>query len=481
MKWCIIINGAPFLTEFLGKLSSKFLELGDECLLVYTSKLAEYGETRYFPKEAHSFSEVDWFLAHYDASRKEYGNLTWRELYPDFDRMGNWPWGYRESARHLAQNYQFFDEFLQKEKPDAILFEPPSGSAAQPASFLAARYGIPYLGIIDSRIAGYLDVFDSGFDNALYRQTFKALDKEDISTEEKEFARNFIHEFLSHKRLPSYYGVGKIRFGLFEYIAHYRERIREVGGLLWRYFRERKSFKSVDFESESRLAVAFAAPFSLARRQVRIATQKSFYEAGDPQDEYYLFPLHLQPESSTSVQAMQYVDQVSTIRNIAFSIPFPSMLYVREHPYAVGTKPDSFYREIKSIPNVRLITPQENMQKLINNSQGVITLTGTVGMEAAMAGKQAYVLGNVFYEYHPLCRTPKNIDELREFILSDRNNIILQEKLEEYNLKFVVSYLRNAIPGITSAAIAQNDTNDYKQIAQKLRRMAQSRKQSFVI
>ncbi|MDO8470760.1 MAG: hypothetical protein Q7S63_02165 [bacterium] len=477
MKWCIIINGAPFLTEFLGKLSSTFLEQGDECVLVYTSKLAEYGEARYFSSKAHSFSEVDWFLAHYDASRKDYGDLTWRELYPDVDRAGDWPWGYEESARHLAQNYQFFDEFLRREKPDAILFEPPSGSAAQPASFLAATYGIPYLGLIDSRIAGHLDVFDSGFDNVLYRQTFEALKKESISAEEKEFARHFIQEFLSHKRLPSYYGVGKIRFGPLEYVAHYIERVREVGGPLWRYFRERTKFKGVDFESESRLAVAFGAPFALARRQARIATQKSLYEAGDLQDEYYLFPLHLQPESSTSVQAMQYADQVSTIRNIAFSITFPSMLYVKEHPYAVGTKPDSFYREIKSIPNVKLIAPQENIQELIRNSQGVITLAGTAGMEAVLAGKPAYVLGNVFYTYHPFCRTPKNIDELRELILADRRNKIPQENLEEHNLKFVVSYLRNTIPGITTEAMAENDTNDYGQIAHELRRMAQSRRQ----
>lgn len=479
MKWCIIVNGAPFLMEFLGKLSLRLLEQGDECVLVYTSKVAEYANTRHFPKGVRSVSGVDWCLEHYDASRTEYGDLTWRELYPDFDRMGNWPWGYSESVKHLAQYYQFFDEFFQKERPDAILFEPPSGGAAQPASFLSVGYGIPYLGIIDSRIAGRLDVLDSAHNSVSYRQTFDALTPKDITPEEAQFARRFIREFLSHKLLPSYYGVGKIRFGPWAYITHYLGRVREIGGPMWRYFTGRRTFKNTDFESESRLRVVLRAPGVLALRQVRIALQGRLYERPKPKDEYYLFPLHLQPESSTSVLAMQYVDQASTIRNIAFSLPFPCKLYVKEHPYAVGTKPDSFYREIRNIPNVRLIAPQENMQELVRNSQGVITLTGTVGMESAMAGKPAYVLGNVFYEYHPLCRKSKNIDELREHILADRARGIPQEDLEEQNLRFVVSYLRHTIPGVTVAAIAKKDSNDYPQIANELRRVAQVRKASF--
>lgn len=479
MKWCIIVNDAPFLIEFLGKLSFKLLEQGDECVLVYTSKIAEYTKTRHFPKEAKAISGVDWCLAHYDASPREYGELTWRELFPDFDRMVNWPWGYQESKKRLAQYYQFFDEFLQREQPDAILFELPSGGAAQPAFFLSAKYGIPYLGIIESRIAGHIDVLDPGCHSALYQQTFNALAPENISADEAQFARHFIRGFLSHELLPSYYGVGTIRFGLFEYIVHYFKRVREIGGPMWQYFSRRKKFKDTDFETESRLRTALRAPGALALRQARIMLQKHLYERAESQDEYYLFPLHVQPEASTSAQAMQYVNQVSTIRNIAFSLPFPCKLYVKEHPYAVGSKPDSFYRAIKNIPNVRLIAPQENMQELIRHSQGVIALTGTVGMEAAMAGKPAYVLGNVFYDYHPLCRISKNMDELREQILTDRKNGVPQENLQEQNIRFVVSYLRHTVPGNTVAATIENDSNDYRAIAHDLRRVAQARQRSF--
>ncbi|MDP2641542.1 MAG: hypothetical protein Q8P39_03415 [Candidatus Yanofskybacteria bacterium] len=475
MKWCIIVNGAPFLTEFLGKVSSVLLEQGDECVLVFSSKLAEFREAQYYPKRARFVSEIDWCQKYYDASRKDYGNLTWRELFPDFDRAGSWPWGYKKSARYLAQQYQFFKEFFQQERPDAVLFEPPSGGAAQPASFVCAEYGIPYLGIIDSRITGHLDVLDAHFDNWMYQEVFRALSVTGIPPKEREFVEHFIQGFLSHEKLPSYLGVGKIRFGIFTYVLHYLERVKEIGGPLLRYFKGRRRFKDVDFESELRVRVALRAPWNLAFRQMRIARQKQLYQSLNPQDDYYVFPLHLQPEATTLVQAMPYVNQASVIQSIAFSLPFPCKLYVKEHPYAVGTKPDTFYEEIRRIPNVKLIAPNENMQELIENSQGVITLTGTVGLEAALAGKPAYILGDVFYDYHPLCRKLKNVDELQGYILRDREAGVSQGDLREQNVRFLISYIRNIIPGTTTLARAEKDTNDYQLIAAELRRVAQRR------
>ena len=478
MKWCIIVNDAPFLMEFLGKLSSSFIEDGDECMLAFDNKFAEHAKTKYFPKQVQSVSKVDWCYEHYDALRKDYDDLDWRPLYANFDRMDHWLWGYRESAKRLSQDYQFFEYVCQTERPDAILFEPPSGVAALVAHSLSLKYGIPYLGIIDSRIAERLEVRDSEYTDRRYQQTYSALRTENISKEELQFATRFLRDFLSHDRLPSYYGTGTIRFTILGYVNHYARRLQEIGKSLWRYFRARKQLHAVDFESENRLRVALRAPKTVIVRQFRIAFQKRFYSKPNLQEEFYVFPLHVQPEASTSVQAMAYSDQAAAIRNIAFTLPFPAKLYVKEHPLAVGMKPSSFYRKIQNIPNAQLIGPQESMPELIRNSQGVITLTGTVGMEAVMAGKPTYVLGNVFYEYHPLCRKPKSIDELRELIRRDRKNGVSHENLKQDNIRFIVSYLRNTIPGSVSATVADPDTNNYQQIARDLRRIAQMRKSS---
>ena len=46
--------------------------------------------------------------------------------------------------------------------------------------------------------------------------------------------------------------------------------------------------------------------------------------------------MHFQPESSTSVNAMFYANQVETIQNLAFSLPLGTELYVKDHPNGIG-------------------------------------------------------------------------------------------------------------------------------------------------
>lgn len=483
MKWCIIVGEPPVLMELLGKVSEALLEQGDECVLVYSSKYAEYEKARYFPKGTRNVSKVDWLLEHYNPFYKDYGNLTWRPLYTEFDRAETrgdlWPWGYQDSSRRLAQDYQFFEWLFQEEQPDAILFEPPAGVTAHVAYVLAAKFRIPYLGLVGSRIPERLVVYDSEYTDSRYLETFRKLRLQDISEKELKFADRFIREFLSHKQLPSYEGFLKVRFTPVSYILHYMRRVKQVGGPLWRYMRQRKKFKRVDFESEHSLAAALKAPLELALAQVRTVLQRGLYRSMGAEDNFYLFPVHLQPEASTSVQAMHYSDQAATIRHIASALPFPCKLYVKEHPSALGTKPASFYRKIQNIPNAVLVSPYESTPELVRRCLGVVTLTGTVGMEAVMAGKPVYALGEVFYEYHPLCRTPKNFDELREQILRDYKHGARLEDLQEQNRRFVISYLRNTFSGVEAGALAERDPNNYPEIARELQKTVQEKQRSL--
>lgn len=476
MKWCIIVSEAPFLMEFLGKTVSVLTKQGDECVLLYSSKYAEYEKVRFFPAGLRAISKVDWLLKYYDSSRQEYGKLSWRVLYGNFDRVGQWPLDYGQSHRRVEQEYQFFDRVFSEECPDAVLYEPPAGVMGELARLVAHRHGIPYLGVGGARIPGRLTVHDSEYTDRRYQETFKKLRMQDITQKERKFAERFVRNFLTHRQLPSYEKVMKVRFTPLQYLRHYMRRLGEVGAPLLRYLAERGKYKRVDFESEHRLRVSLRAPFDLAFAQVRMALQKGMYRKMNAQDIFYLFPLHLQPEASTSVQAMHYSDQAETIRQTAFLLPFPAKLYVKENASAVGTKPAPFYRKIQNIPNAVLIDPTELTPELIRRCRGVITLTGTVGMEAAMAGKPAYALGDVFYEYHPLCRTPGSFKELGEQIRKDYERGVQTGDLQEQNIRFLVSYLRATIPGVVAAASSQNDSNNYPVIAQGLREVVQARK-----
>lgn len=468
MKYCFLINNAAFLSEFFGKLASEIIKKGDNCFVILGGKITEYEKKKFFPNEAKFISVVDWRINNYRENEKEFFGLSWKDFFPLFDRNDALKLDYNKSIKTTLQVTQFFKFIFEKEKPDVVISESPSGLTHLVAYYFCQKNNAIYLGLGDSRLNNRIDVYDTEFTCLRYEETFKEINNGSMLKEEKEFARNFIEKFISHERLPSYLASEKIYFSQIDLIKHFLKRIKEVYNPLLRYILSRRKYKNFDGESEIILKTLSKAVFKAERKKIRIFFQKRFFKEYSKKDKFFLFPLQIQPESSTNVHAIYYCDQLNTAKNIAFSLPLSYKLYVKEHPIAVGTRPTEFYEKLKKIPNIVLISPQENIENIIKNSSGVITLTSTAGLEAALAGKPVYVLGDVFYSYHPLCRKVKGFEELKSKIEDDLINKPNIDNLEEINSRFIISCFRNTIPGNMTVANTKEDTNDYKLIYQKI-------------
>jgi len=122
-----------------------------------------------------------------------------------------------------------------------------------------------------------------------------------------------------------------------------------------------------------------------------------YFSAPLDREKYVYMPLHLIPESTTSVKAPFYINELNLIEQISKSLPIGYKLYVKEHQSMVGERKTSFYRKILSYHNVRLV--QFNYYKdpkpWIEKSIGVITITGTGAYEAALMGKKSIIFGDV--------------------------------------------------------------------------------------
>ena len=59
-----------------------------------------------------------------------------------------------------------------------------------------------------------------------------------------------------------------------------------------------------------------------------------------------------------------------------------------------GYRPRSFYKEIKKMPNVKLIEPSVSSFDLIRTCELCILITSTVGFEATLLKKPVVTLGN---------------------------------------------------------------------------------------
>lgn len=117
---------------------------------------------------------------------------------------------------------------------------------------------------------------------------------------------------------------------------------------------------------------------------------------------YVYFPMHLQPEMTTSALGGRYRDQCLAIEDLSRSLPPDWLIYVKENPkqgaYARGPM---FFHRLKRIKNVRFMPSDADTHALIAKSQFVAVISGTAGWEAIKKGKPAVVMGHAWFRMLP--------------------------------------------------------------------------------
>ena len=113
-----------------------------------------------------------------------------------------------------------------------------------------------------------------------------------------------------------------------------------------------------------------------------------------PKHPYCYYPLHVDPEASTMVLAPMHTDQIAVIESIAKSLPIGMNMVVKEHIPMLGLRPKGFYKRIKNIPGVFLVSPFEDNFELIKNADIVSVITGTAALEAIILGKPVLIIGD---------------------------------------------------------------------------------------
>jgi len=466
--------------EFLGKIAHQSLKEGDGCVLLATGKITEFTKQGLFPHGIRTVSLVDWSAKHYRGNVDELDDIDWKKFFSYFDRHVEFGFNYESATATVSQIYQCMDNFLKKERPDVVINQPPCNIFTEVMYALCKKYQIPYLGFIGSKFQGCVDIYDKEGTFFAYEETYEELKKTGVTHTQRMFVSKFLDNFISHKQLLPYQEHHFIPLNIWRRAFRFLKNQYQDFWPLLRYLGVRKKFRALDSESEIILDHTMRYPFSAFIRRFKMNYQHKKFQRVNESDKYFLFPLHLQPESSTSVLATYFCDQINTVRNIAFALPFPYKLYVKEHPSAVGHKPRAFYKKLQQIPQVVLVGPDENVERLTKYSQGVVTLTSTIGMEAALKGKRVYVLGDVFYTYHPLCQKVSGFEELRLKIKDDLHRPIeyTSKELIDINERFIISYYRNCIPGHVDDASALRDHNDYARIIESIRSIVQSTKKN---
>lgn len=271
---------------------------------------------------------------------------------------------------YLRENESCFKKF----KPDYMVFYGIASFSGVILYQMALQHKIKVIEITNSRIPGRFAINNNLQARwPLLVKEYQSLKKRDLTKEEAARAEEYLTKFKDKPfkpdgtaGLPTPWAEKIKKYQAYAQIFAYRRQIPDLKQFFWPL-----ANKLLD------LSGTFEQP---------VAGEKFVY-----------FPLHFNPEVSTSFYGKWYVNQLALIETIMRSLPCDYKLYVKEHPHNYSSRPRYFRQELKKLANVRLISPHANSIQLIKDCSLVLTITGTVGWEALLLQKPVIAFGDVFY------------------------------------------------------------------------------------
>lgn len=92
-----------------------------------------------------------------------------------------------------------------------------------------------------------------------------------------------------------------------------------------------------------------------------------------------------------------------------------------------GYRSKKYYKELKKIPNVKLIRPTEVSFTIIAAAKIVFTTTGTVGWEGLLLKKPVITFGNAFYNHLPMVKKCDRMTDLPALVKEQLENFTYDE------------------------------------------------------
>jgi hypothetical protein len=102
--------------------------------------------------------------------------------------------------------------------------------------------------------------------------------------------------------------------------------------------------------------------------------------------------------------ASRWVDQDFVVEQTAINAACGIRIAVKENPKGFGLRGKAYYARLADLPNVTLIHPAVSNDMLVRNAMAILTIAGTVGMEAIALGKKVAILGRPSYDIFECAR-----------------------------------------------------------------------------
>ncbi|MDO8594513.1 MAG: hypothetical protein Q7R93_03290 [bacterium] len=235
--------------------------------------------------------------------------------------------------------------------------------------------------------------------------------------------------------------------------------------------------------------------FTLFQRAVHLLFEKfwhnlkteyqSVVSVPDFNKKYIYFPLHYQPECSTSPLGGVFVNQMLMIKTLSACLPKDWLLYVKEHPTQwlarglgyLSHRYKGYYLEMAKLKNVRVMPIETNSYRLIYGAEAVATATGTAGWEAILRSKPALVFGYAWYrDCHGVFRIDgpttckMAIRKIVDGFVVDQQSVI--DYLSAFDKASIRGYMEEYCKGLSTLSERENATNLLEAILSEIQKGA---------
>jgi hypothetical protein len=337
----------------------------------------------------------------------------------------------------LAGVADFWARIWNENPPDLIVGE--VACATEWIAWLGAReHGIPYLIPCPTPVANRFFFLDAP--DGMWRPmeaAFSRLKAGRLTNEQSRTAEQFVQNFRVGKTKPPFLQWAQ-QSPLIPEISRIVRRVARIP------FRIRTYISDGKFEVGSYHGTAPWLPiWEDAARMARHAVCETaiFARRIDTKWPNIYFPLHVQPEFTTDVRAPFVTNQVALVENVSKSLPAGFQVLVKEHPGMRGERTLDFYRDIKKLHNVQLLSPSLDSHDLIKSSSAVLTITGSSAWEAILYDKPVIAFGPLCYGFYDLIDRCEDISDLPKILSRAIRRFAPQRELL---LKFVWSLLGSA-------------------------------------
>lgn len=351
-------------------------------------------------------------LAYLRHIEKEYGNV-WRFINVDrVIRFGQLvreypydtsPYTHEELLRIVQVYAKAIIAFLDEEKPDFIFSYQPGALGSLLFHAIARKRSIPILSVIFPLTRNRIAVSEryerwSGLEE-IYEKNLGIPLK---NIPQYEQATSFISEFRNKPSVYSNVYISLVKYGTwrqFDFLLP-QKFLRTL------YYNMYRIFADWIGDAKRRTDYTTIHPgwhlFDRVKRKLRnLRGVDDLYDEFDPEREFTFYPLHYEPELALLLWAPFDTDQLAIVKRVAQSLPVGMDLYVKEHPQMTVYRPRSFYKELKKIPNVKLLRTEIPSFDIIRKCRLVTILSGAIGWEASLLGKPVITFGEVFYNAFP--------------------------------------------------------------------------------